>query len=613
MAGFATPEVDDHREPTAEANGQFGIALEPQSIKICFYAMIVGMIGGLVAQGLLELIYLFTNVFFYGRFSFAIGYPAHNHLHYWVIFIPVIGGLVVGLLVYFFEPTLKGHGIPEAMEAVLFGHSRMRLRVAILKPLATALAIGTGGPFGAEGPIIQTGGACGSLLGQWLGLSPYYRRVLLASGAAAGMAATFTAPLAGILVAVELLLFEMRARSFIPVALASAVATGVRVYFVGWAPLFPTPQFKITGTNELWLFAVLGVLMGVVGIIMIRVLSWLEDFFDDLPIKYALIWSPAIGALILGVIGYFCPQVFGTSYDTIRDMLNDRLTVGTLLEIGFAKFWALVISLGSGTTGGVFAPSLVVGGGLGAAFAEGCRHFFPHLVSDPAFYSLVAMAGVFGCIARAPFTSIVFLVELSHNPNALLPLIVCVMIADGVVRLFSRDSIMTMKLVKRGLIVLQDYSVPVLMRSRIDDVMRKEFSVLGGDEELRAVIQKLPPNHVDFIPIVESDGRLIGIVEAHDLLRIDPPDHRLTMRELAHQDYVLAYPGETVDRVQRNMMLKNVENVVVLQSSRDPRPVGIVRANDILQLRRWLVVEETGELRRESLDKPEESPGVKLG
>ena len=613
MADFSAPEIDNQLEPTHEDGGQFGIALEPQVVKICLYAMLVGMIGGLVAQGLLELIYFFTNIFFYGRFSFAISYPAHNHLHYWVIFIPIIGGLVVGLLIYFFEPTLKGHGIPEAMEAVLFGHSRMRLRVAILKPLATALAIGTGGPFGAEGPIIQTGGACGSLLGQWLGLSPYYRRVLLASGAAAGMAATFTAPLAGILVAVELLLFEMRARSFIPVALASAVATGVRVYFAGWAPLFPTPEFKITGTNELWLFALLGVLMGVVGIIMIRVLSWLEDFFDNLPIKFAAIWAPAIGALILGIIGYFCPQVFGTSYDTIRDMLNDRLTVGTLLSVGFAKFWALVISLGSGTTGGVFAPSLVVGGGLGAAFAVGCSHIFPHLVSDPAFYSLVAMAGVFGCIARAPFTSIVFLLELSHNPNSLLPLIVCVMIADGVVRLFSRDSIMTVKLVKRGLIVLQDYSVPVLMRARVDQVMRNEFSVLNGDEELRAVIQKLPPNHLDFIPIVDGDGTLMGIVEAHDLLRIDPPDHHLTMKELVHQDYVLAFPGESVDRVHRNMMLKNVENVVVVKSRRDLRPVGIVRANDILQLRRWLLVEETGELRRETLDKPEESPGVKLG
>ncbi len=251
MAGKLSLEAEDQPEPLAEDQKQFGVALEPEVVKICLYAMLVGLIGGLVAQGLLELIYLFTNIFFFGHFSFAVSNPAYNHLHLWVLLIPPAGGLVVGLLIYFFEPTLKGHGIPEAMEAVLFGHSRMRPRVAILKPLATALAIGTGGPFGAEGPIIQTGGALGSLLGQALRLSPYYRRVLLASGAAAGMAATFTAPLAGVLVAVELLLFELRARSFIPVALASAVATGVRVYFVGWAPLFPTPEYKITGTNEL--------------------------------------------------------------------------------------------------------------------------------------------------------------------------------------------------------------------------------------------------------------------------------------------------------------------------------------------------------------------------
>jgi H+/Cl- antiporter ClcA len=610
MADAPFPEAAIDPRSTSQKKGQFGVALEPQVIKICGCSMLVGLVGGLVAQGLLELIYFFTNVCFYGRFSFAITNPANNHLGLWVILIPPIGGLLVGLLIYFFEPTLKGHGIPEAMEAVLFGHSRMRPRVAILKPLATAFAIGTGGPFGAEGPIIQTGGALGSLLGQALGLSPYYRRVLLASGAAAGMAATFTAPLAGILVAIELLLFELRARSFIPVALAASVATGVRIHFAGWAPLFPVPAYKITGMNELWLFALMGILMGVVGIVMIRVLSWLEDFFDGLPIKYAAIWSPVIGAVILGMIGYFCPQVFGTSYDTIRDMLNDRLTAGSLAGIGFAKFWALVISLGSGTTGGVFAPSLVVGGGLGAVFGMGCRHLLPHLVSDPGFYSLVAMAAVFGGIARAPFTSIVFLFELSHNPNSLLPLIVCVMISDGFVRLFSRDSIMTVKLVKRGLIILQDYSVPVLMRARIDQVMRKEFNVLQADEELRSVVQKILPGDVGLIPVVDASGMLIGIVEAHDLLRIEPLDHHFKMRELARPDFVIAYPGESVDQVHRDMMLKNVENVVVVESGRSLKPVGIVRANDILQLRRWLLEEEAGDPRRTTQNTPEERAGT---
>ena len=594
MADFPVSELATVPEAQSSKKGQFGVALEPEVIKICAFAVLVGFVSGLVAQALLELIYLFTNIFYYHRFSFAITNPANHHLGAWAILIPPIGGLLVGVMIYFWEPTLKGHGIPEAMESVLFGHSRMRIRVAILKPLATAFAIGTGGPFGAEGPIIQTGAALGSLFGQAIGLTPYYRRVLLASGAAAGMAATFTAPFAGILVAIELLLFELRARSFIPVALAASVATAVRIYFAGWTPLFPTPAFKLTGMNELWLFALLGVLMGMVGIAMIRTLSWLEDFFDELPIKHALIWSPAIGALILGVIGHFYPQVLGTSYDTIRDMLNDRLGPGKLVGISIAKFWALVISLGSGTTGGVFAPSLVVGGGLGSAFAMLFQHIFPRLVSDPAFYALAAMAAVFGGIARAPLTSIVFLFELSHNPNALLPLIVCVMISDGFVRLFSRESIMTIKLVKRGLIVLQDYSVPVLMRARIDQVMRKQFNQFKAEDELREVLKNFVPGDVSFVPVVENDGALAGIVEPHDLLRTEPTDHHFKMREIARRDFVLAFPGELIDQVHRDMMLKNTENVVVVEPG-SRVPIGIARANDILQLRRWLMEEETRE------------------
>jgi len=570
---------------------EFGVALEPAMVKVSALALLVGLVAGLVAQGLLELIYLFTNLFFFGRWSFAITYPVGNHLGVWVILIPPIGGLLVGIMVYFWEPTLKGHGIPEAMEAVLMGKSMIRMRVAILKPLATALAIGTGGPFGAEGPIIQTGAAFGSIFGQLVRLTPYQRRVLLAAGAAGGMAATFTAPLAGILVAVELLLFEFRARSFIPVAIASAVATAVRVHFVGWAPLFPTPAFHLTSMQELWLFALLGLLMGVVAICMIRVLFWLEDYFDHFFLKPSAIWAPVVGALILGVLGYFYPQIFGTGYDTIRDMLNDRLTVSKLLGVSLAKFWALVISLGSGTTGGVFAPSLIVGGGIGAAYATAWHHFLPHLVSDPALYSLVAMAAVFAGIARAPFTSIIFLFELSRNPNAILPLVVCCMVSDGFVRLFSAESIMTGKLVKRGLIVLQDYSVPVLMRSRIEQVIRKEFAAIPADADVQTVVRNFYTENTGVVPVVEKDGTLVGILEAHDLLKETP--NPVKARDIARQDFVTAYPGETVDRVTRRMIQQNAENVVVMgRDGGGSKPIGVARAADILRLRRWVIEEE---------------------
>ena len=569
---------------------EYGKALDPAVLKTSAFAILVGFIGGLVAQGLLELIYLFTNLFFYGKWSFAITSPVHNHLGAWVILIPPVGGLLVGIMIHFWEPTLKGHGIPEAMEAVLIGKSKIRMRVGILKPLATAFAIGTGGPFGAEGPIIQTGAAFGSIFAQLTGLTPYQRRVLLAAGAAAGMAATFVAPFAGILVAIELLLFEFRARSFIPVAISSAVATAVAVHFRGWAPLFPTPAFSLVSMQELWLFALMGMVMGLIGIAMIRVLFFLEDAFDRFPLQPAAIWAPATGALMLGLIGYFYPQVFGTGYDTIRDMLNDKLGTHALLGISAAKFAALVVSLGSGTTGGVFAPSLIVGGGVGAVYAQVWHHFLPHLVSDPALYSLVAMAAMFGGIARAPFTSIVFLFELSRNPNALLPLVVCVIVSDGLVRLFSEESIMTGKLVKRGLIVRQEYSVPVLLRARVQEVMRKNFTVVSTDDHVQAVIRDVSPEQVGIIPVIEGNGNLVGIIEAHDLLK--GIESNPQMREIMRQDYIVAHPGETVDEVSRDMVVHNVENIVVVEGNGLLKPIGVARAADILRLRRWVIEEE---------------------
>jgi H+/Cl- antiporter ClcA/predicted transcriptional regulator len=584
-------EVKPHHMSRTGWFKEFGKALEPTVIKTSALALVVGFIGGLVAQGLLELIYLFTNIFFYGKWSFVITSPVHHHLGAWVILIPPIGGLLVGIMIYLWEPTLKGHGIPEAMEAVLIGKSLVRMRVGVLKPLATAFAIGTGGPFGAEGPIIQTGAAFGSIFAQVTRLTPYQRRVLLASGAAAGMAATFVAPFAGILVAIELLLFEFRARSFIPVAISSVMATAVAVHFRGWAPLFPTPAFSLKSMQELWLFALMGLLMGLIGIAMIRVLFWMENLFDHhFPLRPRVIWAPAFGALLLGIIGYFYPQVFGTGYDTIRDMLNDRLSVGTLLGVSLAKFWALVISLGSGTTGGVFAPSLIVGGGIGAAYAQLWHHFFPHFVSDPALYALVAMGAVFGGIARAPFTSIVFLFELSRNPNALLPLVVCCVVSDGFVRLFNAESIMTGKLIKRGLIVRQDYSVPVLMRAWIEQVMRRNFTVVRPDDEVKEVVRDVPLEAAGLIPVVEKNGHLVGIIEAHDLLK--GVDSNLKVQDIARQDYVLARPGQTVDEVTREMVLHNAESVVVVEPDEKATPIGVARAADILQLRRWIVEEE---------------------
>ena len=552
---------------------EFGKALDPSVLTTSAYALVVGFIGGLVAQGLLELIYLFTNIFFYGKWSFTMTFPVHNHLGAWVILIPPLGGLAVGVMIHFWEPTLKGHGIPEAMEAVLIGKSKVRMRVGILKPLATAFAIGTGGPFGAEGPIIQTGAAFGSIFAQLTHLTPYQRRVLLASGAAAGMAATFVAPLAGILVAIELLLFEFRARSFIPVAISS-VGRHCRGRALPRLGAAVPHACVLTGQHA--------------GTLALRPDGNRHGADRHRHDPGAFLSGRGLRPLPAEARGHLgaghrglatgSDRVFlsrrssGHGYDTIRDMLNDRLTTHALLGISAAKFAALVLSLGSGTTGGVFAPSLIVGGGVGAVYAQVWHHFLPHLVSDPALYALVAMAAVFGGIARAPFTSIIFLFELSRNPNALLPLVVCCMVSDGFVRLFSAESIMTGKLIKRGLIVRQDYTVPMLMRGRIEEVMRKNFTVIKADDDVQAVVREVSPEQAGVIPVIEPDGSLAGIVEAHDLLK--GLDRNPKVREIMRQDYIAARVGETVDEVTRDMVIHDVENIVVVEGDGLLNPSG---------------------------------------
>ncbi|MGH9469582.1 MAG: chloride channel protein [Terriglobia bacterium] len=565
---------------------EFGSAMQPRIALLSLYAVGVGAVAGIVAQGVLELIYLFTHIFFSGHASFKVAYPDQFHLGLWVIGVPAIGGIVAGLIIHYWEPTLKGHGTPEAMESVLIGHSVLRLRVGILKPIVSALTIGTGGPFGAEGPIIQTGGVIGSIFGQLFKLPPYERRILLAAGAAAGLSATFLSPFAGILMSVELLLFEFSARSFIPTGIATVVATAIAILCRGSGPVFPSAQWVLPNMGALWLFALLGLLIGVLSVIVIRVLFALEDLFDNFPLKPAAVWAPTIGGLIMGGIGYFFPHALGTGYDTITAILNNRFVSGKMLEIFGAKFWALVISLGSGTSGGVFAPSLIIGGGFGGAFGAFWHHLFPHFAGDPAAYALAGMGALFAGTSRVPLTAVVFMIELSRNPHAILPLIVTCFIADLFTRLFNADSIMTGKLHKRGLIVLQDYSTPVLMGFHIGQIIRKH-EPLRGDLELTQAARKVSPESGEVVPVVEEEGeKLTGIIEPHDLLH-EERGRKLKVRDVARTDYVTAEPGELVNAVTARMLEHRANNVVVVDHEKH-RPLGAIRAIDLLRLQRQI-------------------------
>ena len=432
----------------------------------------VGILAGIVAYILYDLIGLFTNLAYYHEWSFHFRSPEHTQIGPWIIVTPVIGGVIIGFMAKYGSEKIKGHGIPEAMEAVLTSRSRIEAKVAILKPLSAAIAIGTGGPFGAEGPIIQTGGALGSLVGQFISTTAAERKVLLACGAGAGMAATFNTPIAGVILAIELLLFEFRARSFIPLVIACTLATSVRAVLLGQHSMFSMGNVNFDVLHGLPSYLLLGVISGIAAIGFTKLLYWVEDQFDRLPIND--LWHPAIGALGLGVIGFFVPRVLGVGYDTISDILNNNLALKLLILVAVFKALALVISLGSGTCGGLLAPMFMSSAALGGIFAMVVNMIFPSAHLSPGAFALVAMAAVFGSASRATFAFIVFAFEITRDYNAILPLMLACVIADMIALRYLPSSIMTEKLTRRGLQVPNEFEVGATTVVRVSEVMRED-------------------------------------------------------------------------------------------------------------------------------------------
>src|SRR6202051_3037488 len=476
----------------------------------------VGLLAGVVAYVLYRLIGLFTNIFFFHRFSADFGSARLNHLGLWVIVTPVIGGIVIGFMAKYGSSKIKGHGIPEAMEAVLFNRSRIQPRVAILKPISAAIAIGTGGPFGAEGPIIQTGGAIGSLVGQPFHTTASERKALLACGAAAGMSATFSTPIAGVILAIELLLFEFKSRSFIPLVIASTLATAVHMQLLGVGPMFKVSAMDFDIPRGLPFYLVLGLICGLAAVSFSKILYGGENQFEKLPVSD--LWWPAIGALGLGIIGFFVPRVLGVGYDTIGDILNGALAWRLLLVVMLAKAAALAVSLGSGTSGGLLAPCFMWSAAMGGIFAMVSNHFVPGAHLSPGAFALVAMGAVFAAASRATFTFIIFAFEITRDYNAVLPLMLVSVIADGIAMLLMpNSSIMTEKLARRGLRIHQDYETDVPPQARVDDTMKKNLPpVLAGTTvvDLAERIAQHDPavaRH-EALLILDDAGKLSGIV-----------------------------------------------------------------------------------------------------
>ena len=554
-------------------------------IPVSLIAIGIGVLSAFVALALLRLIGLFTNLFFYARWNSSFASPANHHLGPFVILVPVIGALIIGLMARYGSERIRGHGIPEAIEAILMTGSRIEPKVAVLKPLSAAISIGSGGPFGAEGPIIMTGGAFGSMVAQFLHLTSAERKTLLVAGAAGGMSATFAAPVAAALLAVELLLFEWKPRSLIPVALASATAAMMRRYIIGLGPLFPVPAHPLfIGPTGLLGCVLVGLLAGALSALLTISVYAAEDSFGKLPIHW--MWWPALGGLAIGIGGWISPRALGVGYDSIGELLRGDMPLRVMLGLLVVKWIIWSVSLGSGTSGGVLAPLLMMGGTLGGVMAT----VLPN--EGAGFWPLVSMSAILGGTMRSPFTGIIFAPELTHDVAVLLPLLVAAIIAHAFTVLTLRRSILTEKVARRGYHLSREYAVDPLEILFVREVMRTNVAVLPADTLLNDLSHSLRGDRRHsqrLYPVVDGCGRLSGVVTSGDLqahLLAHPAEEGgRRVADLVRPNPVKAYPDEPLRVVVYRMAETGITRLPVVDRGDPGKLVGIISLKDLLKAR----------------------------
>lgn len=551
-------------------------------------ALIVGTGGAFAAWVLVSLISLVTNLVWFHRFSIAAVSMAQAPRSVWMVLIPVIGGLVIGLMARFGSEKIRGHGIPEAIEAILIGGSRMSPKVAILKPLSSAISIGTGGPFGAEGPIIMTGGAIGSLFAQCFHLSSAERKTLLVAGAAAGMTAIFGSPIAAIMLAVELLLFEWKPRSFIPVAVAACVSICWRPFLFQAGPLFPKQFNMDLPWWGILLCAAVGIIAGLQSGILTTLLYKIEDLFEALPIHW--MWCPALGGLFIGLGGLIEPRALGVGYDIIDGLLNSSILPAAVLTILLVKAAIWLVALSSGTSGGVLAPLLIFGGALGWLVGL----FLP---GDPGFWALLGMAAMMGGTMRAPLTGTFFAVELTGDVSSLLPLLAATVSAYAVTVLLLRRSILTEKIARRGQHITREYGIDPFEFSRARDIMIRQVDTFPADmtvgEATSFFVTTLKTHRV--YPVVDRKGIVKGLVSRGDALRWQQDG---TLADQMLGDFIsdtslpLAHPDDTVGYVADLMLATDAGRIPIVDPE-NGQLRGLVARKDLLRLRHQLRATET--------------------
>ncbi len=580
MKGAAKPTDSGLREHLRDFNAG------PRMIMLSGLAIVLGVAGAALAWMLLHLIYAATNLFYFQRLSWSFISPAQNNLHWVAILVPVVGGIVIGFMARYGSDKIRGHGMPEAIEAILIHRARISPRVAIFKPLSAAVAIGSGGPFGAEGPIIMTAGSVGSLLGQLFRLTDAERSTLLVAGAAAGMAGVFATPLSAVLLAVELLLFEWRPRSFVPVAIAAATAGVMRRYFLSNDPLFPMPLLtKPVSPLALLAALALGVAGGVVALLLSRAVYASEDFFENhLPVHW--MWWPAIGGVVIGVGGLVFPRALGTGYDVIASLVSGNGAWQLIAGVLIVKSIIWSFSLGSGTSGGILAPLLMIGGALGALFAP----MLP--VLQAGAWPLAGMAAVLSGAIGCPLTGAVLSLELTHNYGLMLPVLAASVAAHAFTVLFQKRSILTERISRRGHHLSREYGVDPLEVMLVAEVMRTSMVVLPEDTSAADARLWLAGRHKEnerrgqrLYPVVDAAGRLTSVVTRRELAMLakaeDNPGTKLPL--LAP---VFSHPEETLRAVAERMATSGLFAMPVVERG-TRKLLGLVSAEELLKGREW--------------------------
>ncbi|MBN9220811.1 MAG: chloride channel protein [Mesorhizobium sp.] len=576
-------------KPHHSENGHLrDFTTDARVLTIATIAVVVATAGLFAGIALLKLIRLATNIAYFGQFSLAELKLQDTPLGYGAVVVPVIGALIIGLMARYGSEKIRGHGIPEAIEAILLGRSRLGAKVAILKPLSSAISIGSGGPFGAEGPIIMTGGAIGSLIAQMLPVSDNERKTLLVAGAAAGMTTVFGTPIAAIMLAVELLLFEWTPRSFIPVAVAAIVAEVERTVLHLPGPIFPFQGGMAVSFVRLGSWVLIGIAAGLLSGLLTQMVYACEDAFQKLPIHW--MWWPMIGGLVVGIGGLIEPRALGVGYDNIADMLDGRTiaTAALLLLVVKAIIWS--VALGSGTSGGVLAPLLIMGGAMGAVLGG----FLP--AADPGFWALLAMSATMGGTMRAPLTATFFAVELTGNTHVLVPLIAACATAHAVTVLLMKRSILTEKVARRGHHLVREYRVDPFALTRVREVMTSQVESVPATMTLHgaAAFLTAPETRHPSFPVIDENRQVLGLIDPPAILRWRRAGrHRTTTlgELLAGSKVTLAYPDEYLEGLSDKLLMANVSHLPVV-TREGQELVGYVGWKDLMRVRSRKQAEE---------------------